>query len=167
MATCPKCGSEIPDNAKFCSHCGAPIAAGTAAGEAQQAADAAQQAAGAAGAAEGTAQANAQGQAEQSWQQYQQNNQSQQNTQYGQYQQGDQYRQQSQYQQNGHAFTQYQPNNSENAKVASILCYWIGFIGWLIAFCISDRKDPYVKSHLNQSLVINLFGLLTWIPVLG
>ena len=72
-----------------------------------------------------------------------------------------------QYQQNGHAFTQYQPNNSENAKVASILCYWIGFIGWLIAFCISDRKDPYVKSHLNQSLVINLFGLLTWIPVLG
>jgi uncharacterized membrane protein len=55
----------------------------------------------------------------------------------------------------------------ENNRTASILCYWLSFLGWFIAFMIADRKDPYVMKHLNQGLVINLFSMLWVIPVIG
>lgn len=36
MSYCPKCGAQLPDNARFCGICGAPIAAAPAAGQFQQ-----------------------------------------------------------------------------------------------------------------------------------
>ena len=42
MAFCPRCGAQLPDGAKFCTSCGAPLAAAPAANPAPQAAPAAQ-----------------------------------------------------------------------------------------------------------------------------
>ena len=36
MSYCPKCGAQLPDNARFCGICGAPIASAPAAGQFQQ-----------------------------------------------------------------------------------------------------------------------------------
>ncbi len=45
---------------------------------------------------------------------------------------------------------------------------WIGF---LIAFLMGDKNDPFVRHHLNQALVIDLAGLIAGvfavIPLLG
>lgn len=53
---------------------------------------------------------------------------------------------------------------SISTKATGVLAYltWIGF---LIAFFAGDRQGA--KFHLNQGLVVNLFGLLTGIPVVG
>ena len=44
-------------------------------------------------------------------------------------------------------------------------CSLYHVIGLLIAFCAGDREGA--KFHLNQALVIFLFGLLGWIPCIG
>ena len=49
-------------------------------------------------------------------------------------------------------------------KTTSIVAY-ITWIGLIIAFCAGDKEGE--KFHLNQALVIFLFGLLVWIPCLG
>ncbi|OUQ27404.1 hypothetical protein B5E77_07685 [Lachnoclostridium sp. An131] len=49
-------------------------------------------------------------------------------------------------------------------KTTSIVAY-ITWIGLIIAFCAGDKEGA--KFHLNQALVIFLFGLLVWIPCLG
>ncbi|MBQ2936807.1 MAG: hypothetical protein IJ029_08105 [Lachnospiraceae bacterium] len=51
-----------------------------------------------------------------------------------------------------------------DAKTTGIVGYltWIGFI---IAVCAGDKEGA--KFHLNQALVIFLFGLLSIIPCLG
>ncbi len=62
---------------------------------------------------------------------------------------------------------QYQPSSaSMSPKTAGIVAYitWIGFI---IAVLAGDKNDPYVKFHLNQALVLNLFAFLSWIPLIG
>lgn len=45
---------------------------------------------------------------------------------------------------------------------------WIGF---MIAFIMGDKNDPFVRHHLNQALVIDLAGLIAGvfavIPLLG
>ena len=46
-----------------------------------------------------------------------------------------------------------------DTKTTSIVAY-ITWIGLLIAFCAGDREGA--KFHLNQALVIFLFGLLGW-----
>ena len=51
-----------------------------------------------------------------------------------------------------------------DTKTTSIVAY-ITWIGLLIAFCAGDREGA--KFHLNQALVIFLFGLLGWIPCIG
>lgn len=51
-----------------------------------------------------------------------------------------------------------------DTKTTSILAY-ITIIGWLIAFLAGDKEGA--KFHLNQGLVLFLFGLLGVIPVLG
>ena len=51
-----------------------------------------------------------------------------------------------------------------DTKTTSIVAY-ITWIGLLIAFCAGDREGA--KFHLNQALVIFLFGLLGWIPRIG
>lgn len=49
-------------------------------------------------------------------------------------------------------------------QTTNIVAYltWIGFI---LALCLGDREQS--KFHINQALVINLFALLSVIPVVG
>ena len=51
-----------------------------------------------------------------------------------------------------------------DTKTTSIIAYitWIGFI---VALCAGDREGA--RFHINQALVINLFALLGFIPVVG
>ena len=51
-----------------------------------------------------------------------------------------------------------------DAKTTSIVAY-LTWIGLIIAICAGDKEGA--KFHLNQSLVIFLFGLLSIIPCLG
>ena len=51
-----------------------------------------------------------------------------------------------------------------DAKTTSIVGY-LTWIGLIIAICAGDKEGA--KFHLNQSLVIFLFGLLSIIPCLG
>ena len=51
-----------------------------------------------------------------------------------------------------------------DAKTTSIVGY-ITWVGLLIALCAGDRDGA--RFHLNQALVIFLFGLLTPIPCIG
>lgn len=55
-------------------------------------------------------------------------------------------------------------NGSISTKATGVLAYltWIGF---LIAYFAGDRNGA--KFHLNQGLVLNLFGLLTAVPLVG
>ena len=46
-----------------------------------------------------------------------------------------------------------------SAKVAAILAY-ITWIGWVVAFVCSDRKDKLLRFHLNQALVLNIASLI-------
>ena len=49
-------------------------------------------------------------------------------------------------------------------KVTGIVAY-LGFIGVIIALCAGDKEGA--KFHINQSLVICLFSLLSLIPIIG
>lgn len=51
-----------------------------------------------------------------------------------------------------------------DAKTTSIVAY-LTLIGLIVALCAGDREGA--KFHLNQALVIWLFGLLSGIPILG
>ena len=67
----------------------------------------------------------------------------------------------------GHYFSDKDKGSSSSAispTATGVLAYltWIGF---LIAFFAGDKERA--KFHLNQGLVVNLFGLLTMIPLLG
>lgn len=88
--------------------------------------------------------------------------------------------QQSQYQQSQYQQSQYQQPNypqypqnqyqyqqssgTMSAKTTSLVAY-LTWIGLLIAFLAGDREGA--KFHLNQALVIMLFGLLGMIPFIG
>ena len=51
-----------------------------------------------------------------------------------------------------------------DAQWTSILAY-ISWIGWIVAYCAGDKENA--KFHLNQALVIKLFGLAGAIPYIG
>jgi uncharacterized membrane protein len=51
-----------------------------------------------------------------------------------------------------------------NKRTTGIVAY-ITLIGLIIAFCAGDKEGA--KFHLNQALVIWLFGLLGMIPCIG
>ena len=51
-----------------------------------------------------------------------------------------------------------------SAKVTNVLSY-ITWIGFLIAYFAGDREK--CMFHLNQGLVLNIFGLLMFIPLVG
>lgn len=51
-----------------------------------------------------------------------------------------------------------------DAKTTSIVAY-VTWIGLLIAFLSGDKEGA--RFHLNQALVIFLFGLLSLIPCIG
>ncbi len=60
---------------------------------------------------------------------------------------------------------QERPSTGMNDHTVGIIAYitWIGFI---IALC-AGNKNEYTNFHINQALVINLFFLVGWIPVIG
>ena len=51
-----------------------------------------------------------------------------------------------------------------DTKTTGIIAY-ITWIGLIVAFCAGDKEGA--KFHLNQALVIFLFGLLSGIPFIG
>lgn len=51
-----------------------------------------------------------------------------------------------------------------DTKTTSIVAY-LTLIGLIVALCAGDREGA--KFHINQALVIWLFGLLSGIPILG
>ena len=51
-------------------------------------------------------------------------------------------------------------SSSMNPKTAGIIAY-ITWIGVIVAILAADKNDPYVKFHLNQALVLNLFSFLS------
>ena len=155
---CNSCGKEIDFNTKYCPNCGAVLEAAAAATEqAASSADAStsgtyQESTSSTsgtyqeGAASGTYQQSA----------YQQNN----------YQQSAY--QQNNYQQSAYQGTPTQSNSGGLAvSAAAVLCYFFGIIGWLIAFLASDKEDPFLKFHLNQSLVLFIGTFLTAVPLVG
>ena len=60
---------------------------------------------------------------------------------------------------------------SADQKPASVMCWvaYITLIGFIIAIVSDDYKngDPHVRFHVNQSLVLILFSLLSVIPIVG
>ena len=59
-------------------------------------------------------------------------------------------------------------NNNRNILAAVAYITWIGF---LAAFLMGDKNDPFMRHHLNQALVVDLMGLIggvfAVIPILG
>ncbi len=55
-------------------------------------------------------------------------------------------------------------------RVVGIVCY-LTWIGWIIAAILGDKNDTFVKFHLNQSLCLNVAGIilvvLTVIPIVN
>ena len=52
-----------------------------------------------------------------------------------------------------------------DAKVTSIIAYFFGLIGLIIAYFGGDKEGA--KFHINQALVIFLFSLLSMVPFIG
>ena len=59
-------------------------------------------------------------------------------------------------------------NINKNILAAVAYFTWIGF---LTAYMMGDKTDPFMRHHLNQALVIDLIGLIAGvfavIPLLG
>lgn len=59
-------------------------------------------------------------------------------------------------------------NINKNIIAAVAYITWIGF---LAAYVLGDKNDPFIRHHLNQALVIDLAGLIAGvfavIPLLG
>lgn len=58
--------------------------------------------------------------------------------------------------------------SNRNLLAAASYITWIGF---LVAFLMGDRTDPFHMHHMNQALVINIVsiigGVVAVIPILG
>ena len=59
-------------------------------------------------------------------------------------------------------------NINKNIIAAVAYITWIGF---LAAYMMGDKNDPFIRHHLNQALVIDLAGLIAGvfavIPLIG
>ena len=57
-----------------------------------------------------------------------------------------------------------------NRNLIAAVAY-ITWIGFLAAYVMGDKNDPFIRHHLNQALVIDLAGLIggvfAVIPLLG
>ena len=63
---------------------------------------------------------------------------------------------------------EYDTNTKSDGNDALAVVAYFTWIGWLIAFLLSkDSDNELVKFHLNQSLVLLIFGLLSMIPKIG
>ena len=147
MKECPTCHRTFDDGINFCPNCGIPLTVpgtptgGFEAGSSYRQADGGQYSG-----------------------QYQQNNQYRQT---GQYQQNGPYQQAGQYQQNGQYGEPVNSGGQTDPKTVGIISY-ITLIGFIVALCIGDKKNPYVRFHLNQSLMICICSLLVlFIPRIG
>lgn len=45
--------------------------------------------------------------------------------------------------------------DTQPKKWPAVVSY-LTWIGWIVAFFMGDRKDPFTLRHLNQALVLNL-----------
>jgi len=59
--------------------------------------------------------------------------------------------------------------DKNNNKVMAVLCY-IGIL-WLVPLLTDSKNDPFVKFHINQGMILTIFGVAIWIigliPVIG
>ena len=62
---------------------------------------------------------------------------------------------------------QYQQSTGAPVQKDMGIVAYITWIGFIIAICAGDKNDPYLKFHLNQSLVLILFSLLGMISLVG
>lgn len=152
MATCSECGTNIPDNIRFCPQCGAA-------------------AEGAAAAAGGYTQQAYQAPPQQNYQ-YQPNYQAQGG--YGQQGYQQQAYQQN-YQQQGYAPPQKPPRHEAPSKDAEdfrlLMALSYLSILFLVPALILGKDSNYVRRHTNQVIALSLFGylcaLVMIIPLLG
>ncbi len=156
---CSSCGKEIPDGSRFCVECGAPMPEQRAAGAGSTSGS---YDAGSTGNTSGSYDAGSAGSTSGSYDAGSAGSTS------GSYDAGSQGAyQQNQYQQNQYQQAPSSGSGGIDVFGAAILCYFFGIIGWLIAYLASDRENPFLKFHLNQSLVLFLATFLTAIPVIG
>ncbi|MBQ9644371.1 MAG: zinc-ribbon domain-containing protein [Lachnospiraceae bacterium] len=175
---CTSCGSEIADGVKFCTNCGAPIVPVS---QAPQMNEAVQETAAqtAEEASNPFAQMTQEAPKAPDYNPFEPESSTQQTTQQAvppvvpvmpQYQQNNEiqqevYTQQQDYtQQNAYVYdedgTYVQDASKMKTKTALIVAYLLGIIGWLIAWFAGDRKDPLLRFHLNQLLVLDVINLL-------
>lgn len=154
---CNSCGKEIDFNTKYCPNCGAVLEAAAAATE---------QAASSADASTSGTYQESTSSTSGTYQEGATSGTYQQSAAQGTYQQSAY--QQNNYQQSTYQGTPTQSNSGGLAvSAAAVLCYFFGIIGWLIAFLASDKEDPFLKFHLNQSLVLFIGTFLTAVPLVG
>lgn len=156
MAKCSECGTNIPDNIRFCPQCGAA-------------------AAGAAAAAAGAAAGGYQQQSYQAppQQNYQQNYQAQGSYQQQNYQPQGGYQQQN-YQQEAYEAPQRPRHEAPSQDAADfrilMALSYLSFV-FLVPALILGKDSNYVRRHTNQVIALNLFGylcaLVMIIPILG
>ena len=160
---CSKCGAPLNEGAKFCTACGTPVEIQSAAQEQQpiEPVPAAQPAA-------QQPQAEPQPQAptpQQPQGQYQQpGNQQQSYQQPGNQQQG---YQQPSYQQQSYQQPNYQQQQPEivyttdgNKRALAMSMYWASIIGIIMCVSVCDRRDEFIRFHLNQAFVLFIFAVI-------
>ena len=189
---CTSCGSQVAEGTKFCTNCGAPIVAPSAAPAMNQATEAAENAQEAISQAAQAGAANAQAAAHGAFDslgaapaapnvnpfephgahsaQTQNPFQTQTQTAANQTQQFQQYQQSLRpaqssvsYDYNAQGSTYVQDSSKMKTKTALLLTYFLGIIGWLIAYFKGDKNDPQLKFHLNQTLVWLICNLVSTI----
>jgi len=53
-----------------------------------------------------------------------------------------------------------------DAKTTSIVAY-LTLVGFLVALLAGDKDNALAKNHLNNALVLLIFGLASVVPILG
>lgn len=148
MKTCPNCGAQMNDNAKFCISCGAPSPA------AYEEANQAQY---------NYEQENAQQPVspEGGYQQYDQG------AQYNQYQQQyNQYQQAPPYVNPYDHTAEFDPEDISKNKIFCMLAYLSGLIGIIVALLVSSQnKSEYISFHVRQSLKFTILTTLTTLVI--
>jgi len=138
---CKNCGKEIPEGNKFCPNCGSPAAEPNPAQQTTPQPDAGQapqQAAGTGAPNYGQAPQQAAGTGTPNY---------------------------GQAPQQAPIYQQPVQQKGISSSTTGIIAY-LSWIGFLIAL-LGGTRDDYSNFHLNQALVLNLFSLLGFIPVLG
>ena len=160
---CTQCGAPVSEGAKFCATCGAAVVQQAVPQDqpAEQAAtnqqpEAEAQAATPQAPQEQAQQPKAEPQAQAATPQAPQ----------GQYQQ--QGYQQSSYQQPGYQQPGYQQSYQQevvyttdgNKRALAMSMYWASIIGIIMCVSVCDRRDEFIRFHLNQAFVLFIFAVI-------